>query len=249
LIEQIGHFLAAITWDRIGDNGAAFEVVEIHDARLHRARLQPGKPRIDLPSLPINGGVVLAEPEFTVCAALCDHGTPAVAYSLTTRQELNVRKERLAARGLPPGPWLANLKQALWRDEPGTRVPLPDGTEQSAGSLAEDLVLVRPGRKLAYAADTADTPENRDRLIALARGAHTFFCEAAFTLADRARAHATQHLTGHAAAEIAVAAGAERLAPFHFSRRYERDPDTLWSEIRNAAGAVTLLGAPSGPSG
>ena len=207
-------------------------------------RLQPGKPRRPLPDLPVTRGVILDEPEFTVRAAVIDHGIPAVAYALAIRRELNVRKDRLAARGLPPGPWLADLKQALWRGAPETPIVLPDGTEEDAGVLAGELVVIRPGKTLAYAADAADTPDNRARLVDLARGAHTFFCEAGFTTANHARAAATRHLTAQAATEIARAAGVERLAPFHFSRRYERYPSPLWAELQTAVGPVTLLGGP-----
>ena len=63
--------------------------------------------------------------------------------------------------------------------------------DYKAGALAADLTFVRAGKKLVYATDLADTPENRRRLIALARAAHTLFCEATFREADIEQARRT----------------------------------------------------------
>jgi ribonuclease BN (tRNA processing enzyme) len=121
-------------------------------------------------------------------------------------------------------------------------IELPDGTRRSAGTLAADLTFIRPGKKFIYAADMADTPANRRKIIAFARGGHTLFCETAFMAVDGERATATQHLTTTAAVEIARAAGVERLVPFHFSKRYERDPARVYAEIRALAGPVMVIG-------
>jgi ribonuclease BN (tRNA processing enzyme) len=106
--------------------------------------------------------------------------------------------------------------------------------------LATDLVLINPGKKLVYATDFADTPENRARLGALAYGAHTLFCEASFVEADAAQAARTAHLTTRACAEIAIAAGVARLVPIHFSRRYEKEPARVYAEIAAACNVVVI---------
>ena len=112
----------------------------------------------------------------------------------------------------------------------------------SAGKLAKELAIVRPGKKLVYIADMADTAENRSKVIKLARGAHTLYCEAAFAKEHRDKAAATQHLTTTAAAQIAVSAGVRRLVPFHFSKRYEHNPHKLYEELRAEAGNVQVIG-------
>ena len=104
------------------------------------------------------------------------------------------------------------------------------------------MTIIRPGKKLVYAADMADTAANREKVTALADGAHTLFCEAPFTMAHADKAHATQHLTTLAAVEIARRAGAGRLVPFHFSKRYEQDPAAVFDEILSAAGPVKIIG-------
>jgi ribonuclease BN (tRNA processing enzyme) len=89
--------------------------------------------------------------------------------------------------------------------------------------------------------DVADIPENRRKVTELARSAHTLFCETPFTEADKAKAKATQHLTTLAAISIARDAEVARLAPFHFSKRYERNPDAIYDELVAAAGPVIIL--------
>jgi ribonuclease BN (tRNA processing enzyme) len=101
-----------------------------------------------------------------------------------------------------------------------------------AGTLANELVLIRPGQKLAYATDLADTAQNRTCLETLAHHAHTFFCEAPFCQADAEQAARTGHLTARACGEIATAAAVERLVPFHFSRRYQDEPDRVYAEVQ-----------------
>jgi ribonuclease BN (tRNA processing enzyme) len=76
----------------------------------------------------------------------------------------------------------------------------------------------------------------------LARSAHTLFCETTFTTADKDKAESTQHLTTLAAIRIARDAKVERLVPFHFSKRYERNPDVVYDELLDAAGPVRILG-------
>ncbi len=242
IIARIESFLDAITWDRIEENAPIFEVCEIDGARIRRARLQPGSPRVMLPEQPVKDGVILDEGHFSVCAVVCDHNIPSVAYALVFRQEISVRKERLAACGWSAGPWLGRLKQSIAAEKLDTVIALPDGTERCAGELAQALTIVRPGKKLVYAADMADTPDNRYKLIDLARSAHTLFCETAFAWADKDKANATQHLTTRAAVDIARQAGVERLVPFHFSKRYENDPGVIYDEILAAAGPVKILG-------
>jgi ribonuclease BN (tRNA processing enzyme) len=145
--------------------------------------------------------------------------------------DLMVRRERLAALGWRPGPWLSDVKSHIASGDHDTLVVLPDGTTRTAGRISNEILILRPGPKLAYATDLADTAQNRVRLQALAAGAHTFFCEAHFCETDTAQSVRTGHLTTKACGEIAAAAHVERLIPFHFSRRYEDDPSRIYAEV------------------
>ena len=241
LIEHVACFINSFLWDRIGNKGPAFEVAELHDQRLKRVRLQAGiAGREVLEELEITGGVLLEEPGFRVRTVQLDHHTPVLAYALELAKTLNVRKDRLQARGLEPGPWLTELKQQLQAGKLKASVHLPDGSEARVGELGDELVLVMPGKKLVYATDLADTSDNREKLVALARNAHTLFCEAAFSEADAESAARNGHLTTRAAGEIATQARVSHLVPFHFSRRYQDNPQQLYDELGAACSRVAL---------
>jgi ribonuclease BN (tRNA processing enzyme) len=241
LAGHIRGLIDGFLWDRIGRNGPAFEIAELHDGTLHRYVIQAGlNHRREPEIISAPDGVLRDEPGFRVRATVLDHHTPVLAYAFEPDPELNVRKDRLRAAGLSPGPWLNALKGGLRRGDLEHMLQLPNGQTASIGELGRDLVLETPGRRLVYATDLADTPDNRARLIELARNAHTLFLEATFAEADKARAIAHAHLTGRACGEIAEAAGVSRLVPFHLSRRYAHDPADLFDEIRAACGRALL---------
>ncbi|MGD8843659.1 MAG: MBL fold metallo-hydrolase, partial [Gammaproteobacteria bacterium] len=114
----------------------------------------------------------------------------------------------------------------------------------TAGELAPEITLTEPGKKLVYATDLADTPDNRARLVRLASKAHTLFCEAPFVRADAEQARRTGHLTTRACGEIATAADVVQLIPFHFSRRYSDDIGPLYREIATVCSRLVTPAVP-----
>lgn len=241
LAANIDGLMRGILWDRVGENGPRFTVFELHGVRLKRYAVQGGRPGCLLQEeRPVCDAVVLSEPGFRVRAATLAHVSPVLAYALEPARDLNIRKDRLQTRKLAPGSWLGELKRRLQAGENDAHITLPDGSSESVSALAAELVLISPGKKLVYATDFADTVENRARVIELAHGAHTLFCEATFREIDAAHAARTAHLTTRACAEIAEAAGAARLVPFHFSRRYETDPGSVYAEIAAACRVVVV---------
>jgi len=247
LADNIAGMMRGVLWDRIGDRGPRFEVTELGGERLARFCIQAGRSACEpVDEVAAVDGVVLDEPAFRVYAATLDHGTPVLAFAFEPALQINIRKERLVARGLSVGPWLSLLKQRILAGDRDTPIVLPDGSEQASGALADDLSLIRPGDRLVYATDLADTADNRRRLATFARRAHTFFCEATFSEADSGQARRTGHLTARACGEIATAADVQRLIPFHFSRRYEKAPEILYQELTAACSRVVL---PAGARG
>ncbi|MBW2257488.1 MAG: MBL fold metallo-hydrolase [Deltaproteobacteria bacterium] len=233
LSARVESFVAGFTWDRIGENGPRFRVGEVHGDVLRWWMIQAGIPtrRPDGEEALVDGVVHRAE-DLVVRAAVLDHGIPVLAWLVEESPRLAVRPDVLRDIGVPAGPWLGQLKRLLAAGERDTTVQLPDGTEEPAGTLGDRLTLQVPGRRLAYATDMADSPENREVLVRLARGADLLVCEAAFLEADAARARETGHLTTRACAEIAAAAGVGLLVPFHFSHRYSEQPESLIRELR-----------------
>ncbi len=242
LSDHIVGLIGGIHWDRIGERGPRFTVAELHGQRLILHGIQAGRAGKELlGDQQVPAGLLLDEPAFRVWVVTLSHGAiPVLAYALEQRAQLKVRKERLRARNLAPGPWLGELKRCLEADQGQTPILLPDGSSATAATLGADLLLVGPGPKLAYATDLSDNPANRARLTELARGAHTLFCEAAFTEADRSHAEFSGHLTAPACGQIARAAQVERLVPFHLSRRYEKNPLPIYDELHSACQRVVL---------
>ena len=99
-----------------------------------------------------------------------------------------------------------------------------------------------------YATDCADTRQNRAALTEFAQDARIFFCEAAFAREHSVQALRTGHLTTEACAAIAAAAEVGLLVPFHFSRRYEQEPERIYEEVL-ARWPRTLVPGPRGRSG
>lgn len=232
LADNIEGLVRGIHWDRVGERGPRFEVAELQADHLIRFRVQAGHAnRVRLADHAAPGGVLLNESGFRVRAATLDHGTPVLAFAFEPSMQISIRKDRLQARGWTPGAWLGALKARLLEGDRAALVELPDGTKTEAGRLGEELTLIKTGRKLVYATDLADTSDNRERLVQLARGSHTLLCEAAFSEADAGQARRTGHLTTRACAEIANAADVDQLIPFHFSRRYAGNVAALYAEI------------------
>ncbi|RMG35171.1 MAG: hypothetical protein D6720_07805, partial [Gammaproteobacteria bacterium] len=241
LAEHIAGLIGGIRWDRIGDRGPRFSVAELHGERLRTYYLRAGRPDVELMGdESVEAGLLRQEAGFQVRAATLDHGIPVLAFAYEPAMQIKVHKERLRARGLMPGPWLTLLKARIMTDDMQADIPLPDGTSEKARRLAEELTLTTPGNRLVYATDFADTRHNRAKIQALAKGAHTLFCEATFLQQDAAQAQRTGHLTTHACGEIASAAGVRYLIPFHFSRRYEKDPWQVYQEIAAACPQLVM---------
>ncbi len=245
LAGHIDGLIRGFLWDRVAEHGPVFEVGELHGDVLRRFRLQAGVPgMVALGARPTGDGVVLRETGFQVRAVMLDHHTPVMAYAFEPDAEINVRKDELQRLGLAPGPWLNALKGCITRGDRDAVLPLPDGRVAHVPALARELVSVTPGKRLVYATDLADTPDNRARLVGLARHAHTLFLEAVFTEADVRHACTHGHLTARACGEIAAAAGVSRLVPFHLSRRYADDPRPLFDEIGVACARAVVPGWP-----
>jgi ribonuclease BN (tRNA processing enzyme) len=242
LARHIAGFIQGVLWDRVAIHGPQFEVMEFDGHRLRCFRLQATQPEPQLyQERIVIDGVLRQEPGFCIRAVLLDHqGTRVVAYAFEPDQQINVRKDRLLARGLEPGPWLNELKQNVLNGNETASIRLPDGSDAPVAELATDLLLIIAGKKLVYATDLADTLDNRQRLVGLARYAHTFFCEAAFAEAEADNALRNGHLTTRACGEIATQAGVARLVPFHFSRRYMTDPLQMYDELKAACPCVMI---------
>ena len=237
LIDNIAGKLAGYTWNLTESYTLTLVVVERHAGHLARARFRAatGFAREPLPDVAAEPSRLVETPVFRIETTTLDHRIPCLAFALSEPRHLNVRTDVLQARGWEPGPWLARLKTAI-RDERDNEVivvPDPAGPRRiETGTLRRDLVFEQPGQRIVYVVDTRFDRDNAARIVALARGAHVFYCEARFLDVDRDEADKRHHLTARQAGFLARAAGAQRLEVFHFSPRYQGMAHAFTAEAR-----------------
>jgi ribonuclease Z len=248
-LENVGHKLGGYTWNLIGQYPLTLRLREIDGGEVRRAECSARRgdliPR-RLASRPFDGLIDRGE-RYSIHAELFDHGIPVLGFAIREHEQLAVDKDRLLREGLEPGPWLRTLKRVV-RSNPDSdeSIELPDNRGRSrrlpAAELAARLLRRGAGQSLAYVTDLDGSDENLRRAADLARGVHLLICEASFLHRDAALAQERNHLTARQAGELARAAGALRLAPFHFSPRYEGCEELLLEEAATAfGGPVTQL--------
>jgi len=178
---------------------------------------------------------LLTELPVTVTQRLATLKRTTAASTLQERLRVNVRREGLERLGLPVGPWLNQAKAAVRSGAPDdTAIRIDGGATLALGLLKEAIFRVGKGQRIAYVTDAAGTADNAARIVALARDPDQLYIEAPFLEADRAIADARRHLTAHQAGLLARRAGARRLTTFHYSPRYEAEPDSLRREAEAA---------------
>lgn len=107
-------------------------------------------------------GVLYDTPLFTVRTVHLDHRIPCLAFAAVEKTHLNVRKDELERLGIPAGPWLNKLKDALRTGQPGDTMIRAEWTEHGArqhrdlgvGALRDQLIVETPGKR----SPTSSTP-------------------------------------------------------------------------------------------
>ncbi len=242
--ERVFHKLQAYRWNLVETYPCdlVFVVSEFeapNSMSTTRFRLKKAFAAEPLVSRKILAGVLCDEPTHRVSTAILEHGMPCLGFALQETAHVNIWKNRLSERGLPVGPWLQWLKQAVVESRPDDHLIQIDGAAASDGRLERlgslrDLLTVTAGQKIAYVTDVADTPANRAAIVALVQNADILFIEATFAGADAALARERAHLTTTAAGEIARQANVRRVEPFHFSPRYTGEQERMLAEVMTA---------------
>ncbi len=238
--------LDAYTWNLIEDYPVRLLVEEV-DGETIRSAVFSGRNGLvaeALPDRPFNGPIH-DHRAYTIHADILDHGIPVLGVALRETEHLSVNRDRLERLGLVAGPWLSELKQSVRRCRPEDeelRAETVAGGERTfrCGELSAEILFRTPGHRMAYLADMRYTPQNCDKAIDLARDADLMICEAAFLHRDESLARERFHLTARQAGELARAAGAQKLAPFHFSPRYQGVEQELLDEAAAAFGGPVI---------
>ena len=243
-VEQVGHRLAAYTWNLVQNYPTDFTIAafELHrDGGAHRAEFhcREGFRREGDRSFAVIDGVLLNEEDFLVRTAFLDHKVTSLAFCLEEKSHVNIMKNRLEERGLSVGAWLGELKKAILRgdgDETPVRAWWREQGEECErfiplGLLKEEVLRVVPGQKIAYVTDALYSPANAARIVELAHGADYLFIEATFLDDEAERACERCHLTARQAGFLARLAGAVRVIPFHFSPKYAGEGARIEREL------------------
>jgi ribonuclease Z len=241
-IDQVKHKLSAYTWNLVDNYIGSLHLIvaEVHPKEVRYARLssstafaEDSPRRIDVFS-----EILHEEPSFRVRAAFLDHKIPSLAFSLEERSHLNILKTELERMGLEKGPWLRELKEAIWKEEGEDRLIRALGSEKGQmkerwfplAALKDSLIRMTPGQKIGYVADTILNEETEKTILKLAAGSDTLFIESAFLDEDTHRAKDKYHLTAREAGRLAAEAGVKKLIPFHISPKYSAHPDQVIQE-------------------
>lgn len=247
LVDAIAHRLEGYTWNLVGnyETDLTLVVSELSDdnslrtVEFHcRKGFSPEGEQLEK----LETAALLAEESFCVHTAILDHGIPCLAFALEEQAHVNIWKNRLEELKLGVGPWLTDLKAAILRgDDDETLIQAEWGEGDHVvrrslplGVLRGEAAIVTPGVKIAYVVDAGGTPDNIEKITALAKGATLLYIEAVFLHEDAALARERNHLTARQAGEIAQAAGVQRLETLHYSSRYEGRGDELASEAQAA---------------
>ena len=183
--------------------------------------------------------VLVETPTFKITAAILDHGIPCLGLAIKEHFHININKDALAALELQTGPWLNELKQALYADmDPASPFEIHTGSGRTKvfqlGELADQIAMITAGQKISYIADAAYNTANVEKIIALAKDSDHLFIEAAFLHAHQDLAAQKHHLTARQAGELAARCAARQFTIFHFSPRYIGKENFLYQEANEA---------------
>lgn len=246
-LDQVWHRLSSYTWNLVENYQTDFTIIatEIHpDGKALRARFacRKGFQSEGNELLTISDGLLLDEEGFQVRFIFLDHKTYSLAYSFEEKCHVNIMKNRLEEMGVPTGPWLTELKRAVFREEPESK-PFRIWWREDGGvvekwisieELKRRIMQIVPGQKIVYVTDALYSDVNAEKIVSLAEGADYLFIEAPFPREDTERASLKCHLTTAQAGILAHRAGAVRVIPFHFSPKYAGMEDMLEWEVKAA---------------
>lgn len=221
----IHHRLQGFLWNLVEGQQATWQVNNIGVAKIDRYRYELSEAFAVQHDAAIVecADVVLDDEDFTVSAITLKHHGPSLGYLVREKPKVNVRKERLSAMGLRPGPWMKDLKV----DTGATEVNI-DGQSHSLEKLRAELLVESQGQSIAYLTDFLLDEETFQELSTKLAGCDIAVCEAQYRHQDLELAQRNHHTTVRQVAELAAAADVGELVLFHLSDRYS---DTEWSEM------------------
>jgi ribonuclease Z len=178
----------------------------------------------------LRAGALWENEALVVEAITLDHKVPSLGYRVREKSRRNVDGAKLAALGLEPGPWLAELKA-----EAGPERLEIGGRSFRRQELLGQLITEAEGVSVAYLTDFRLDAQETARVARFLEGSRTLVCEGNYHPRDLESAQRNYHLTTVQAAELARMAGVGELLLTHMSDRYVEEERR---EMLEAARAV-----------
>ncbi|RLB04789.1 MAG: ribonuclease Z [Deltaproteobacteria bacterium] len=246
IIDNVEGKLRGYTWNLVENyvESLSIKVYQVEEKEIEVAKFSCRErfKRQHLDAVSKSDNILLDEPSLTVCCTFVNHLIPVLAFSFEEKYHINVKKNELEKRNWPPGPWLAELKQAIYEDRPddwiiqvrSPRTPAQVLAEVPLGELRHTLVMYTAGQKISYVTDMLFEPESVQRVIELVSKSNLLYIEACFLEEDREIASEKYHLTAAQAGYIAGKAKVQNFKLFHFSPKYKGREIELIEEARDA---------------
>lgn len=222
--------LKGYTWNLIKEYPLKIEVFSIKGDKIFTSLFHAENcfKRMDNSILDFDG-TILREPLVKVRAVQLDHQIPCLAFSLEEEFHININKAVLKEMGLPVGPWLSELKNAIRGGNSGDTEFMISNRVYTLKEL-HNVATITKGQKISYVTDISIHDENIKKIINLVSNSDTLYCEAYFLEKDRDRALERFHLTAKIAGKIARDAGVKSLIVMHFSPKYRDQSDSPENE-------------------
>ena len=250
LAQRLDHKLQGYDWNLCEDHWCTLRLTEVHPGHLadYEFRGAEGFACRLLGERPREDAVIFANRYLQVQAALCDHRLPVLALRLDERPGFAVDRERLAAAGLVPGPWLQKLKRLVVHGRlEGTALEVtrmtpggPVAEPAAAAELYRAIARRRTPASIGYVTDVGFTAANRATLGRLLPGVTLLVCECTFLAAEQEKARASWHLCSRDLNVLLDELRPQFLLPMHLSKGYLHRTGQLYAELEPPAGTTVL---------
>jgi len=226
----IQHRLQGFLWNLFEGEPGSWLVSDVHPNQLRTTRFELDQAFAVAHDEETRSheNIIWDSPDFFVQTLTMDHLTPSLAYVVREKPRQNIDTDRMTAMGLPPGPWLNQLKD-LTNNSATIDV---GGQSHSLPRLRDALIRHTPGDSVAYLTDFLLDGQATDRLAEALKGCRSIICESQYRHKDLDLAQNHHHLTSVQAAELAKRAEVEKMVLFHLSDRYDRND---WGELLREA--------------
>ena len=166
---------------------------------------------------------ILDTEDFSITAAIMDHGVPCLAYSFIEKDTRKISTQKINEFKIPHGPMIGALQRG-------------ESITTNGRIITSDMVSsIKKGQKITFILDTGLC----ENAIAIAKNSDLLICEASYASHIEEKAENNKHLTAKQAALIANNAEVKRLIITHISQRY-KTPEEVLEDARDVFATVEV---------